>query len=145
MATLTKTVGAQYPLIASFEFDFTDDMVDTSGATTSFGAAAGVFDIMSLPYGSVVVGGDLVVKTASDATTTHTAAIGDSASSTRYLAATSLKSAARTALTITGYETAVEKIRMTIAQTGGAPTTGTARVNVMFIVNGRQNENLKTV
>ena len=145
MTTLTKSVGAQYPLIAQFRFTAADAMVNTSGALTNFKATGSpTFDIASLPYGSQVVGGDLTVRTVSNDSGTSTLSLGDSGSANRYLNATNLKAAARTGLTLTGFKTAGENLRMTVANQNGDATTGDFDITVMFIVDNRQQENLKT-
>ena len=89
---------------------------------------------IQLPGGSVVVGGFLVVDQVFNAATTATLAIGDSLSATRYLAATDAKTAARTALTIPGYETLTRgDVIVTYAFTGAAATTGKARLVLQYI------------
>lgn len=142
MALVKKNRGLQYPLVAEFTFNLTDTMVATDGTARAFSAAgaAAIFDAIGLPPNAVVVGGDLTVETVSDDTGTATVAIGDSASSTRYLAATNLKAAARTALTLTGFRGAGEDIRLTFANANGNATAGKATVRVTYIVSGRTNE-----
>lgn len=144
MATIKKTVGAQWSLIAHFDFTMADAMVNTSGVLTNFKATSGVFDIMTLPFNSQVVGGDLIVRVVSNDTGTATLSLGDSGLATRYLTTTNLKVAARTALGITGYKTQGESIRATIANGTGDATTGDFRIAIHFMVDSRQSENLKT-
>lgn len=145
MALLKKSTSAQYPLRASFEFLYNDTMVDIAGATSDFNTTGKAFDVIPLPYGAQLHGGELIVKTASNAVTTHTCSVGDSASATRYGATIDLKTAARTALTLTGYVSLGEALRLTIAQTGGAATAGKFQVMIEFSLAGtRANENLKT-
>lgn len=148
MATLKKTPSAQWPLRASFEFDtataVNDQMVATDGILSNFKTDAKAFDIVPLPFGAQVIGGEVVVKVASDVVTTHTVAVGDSALATRYLAATSIKAAARTPLVPTGYVSLGEALRITIAATGGGGTVGKVQLMVEFVLQGRANENLKT-
>lgn len=144
MALKKKTTEAQAPLVAQFEFDLTDTMVDINGVTQAFSGNGIAFDVLTLPYGSQVIGGDIVVKTASNAVTTNTLSVGDSALATRYATTVDLKTAARTALTITGFKTAAAGLRLTFAQTGGAATLGTVKVSVMFTIDKRAHENLKT-
>jgi hypothetical protein len=142
MATKTATRGAQRVLSAEFSFDITDTMVNTAGAGTSqaFSAAAGIFDVIKLPQNAVIVGGDLVVETASNDSSTATLKAGDDADDDRYLAATSIKSAARTALTLTGYKTDGSPIRITLANAGGDATVGTVRVRVEYVIQGKMDE-----
>jgi hypothetical protein len=141
MSEKKATRAAQYPLVAEFTFDIAagDAMKDVNGVSKSF-AVGGVFDVINLPGNAVVIGGDLTVETASDDSGTATIAVGDSGSATRYLAATNLKAAARTALNLTGYRGAGENIRLTIANQNGNATVGKATVRVMYTIQGRANE-----
>lgn len=142
MALLKANRTVQSVLWAEFVFNLTDTMVNTSDAETAFGAAAGtVFDIIGLPPNAVVVDGDMTVETASnDAGATATLALGDSGSATRYLAATSIKAAARTALTLTGYRGTGQSIRATLVNTNGDATAGKVSIRVGYIVTGRASE-----
>lgn len=146
MTTLTKTVGAQAPLVAAFEFTMADAMLNTSGVLTNFKATGSpVFSIASLPFASQITGGELVVRVVSNDSGTSTISVGDSGSAVRYLAATNLKALGRTPLVPTGLETTLEHVRITMANANGDATTGDFKVVVMFIVDGRVHENLKTV
>lgn len=138
MAKLNAARGAQYPLMAEFTFNFNDTIKATDGVVKALNAAL-VADLIELPQGAVVVGGEIVVETADSASTTYTLSLGDSASATRYANAVSLKSAARTALTLTGFR-ATEPIRATVAVSGSAPTAGKVTVRVLFTIAGRVNE-----
>jgi hypothetical protein len=141
MAKKLATRGSQKPQVATFEFEVTDTMVNTSGVEQAFSAAAGVFDVINLPVNAQVIGGDVTVVTVSNDTGTATLAIGDASSATRYLAATTIKTAARTALTLTGYEHATgENIRFTLANASGNATAGKVRVTVQYIVRNRMDE-----
>ncbi len=140
MALLKASRSAQWPLVATFKFDITDTFVDIAGVTKAFSAAAPVFDIINLPSGAIVVGGQMMVTTVSDDSSTATLAVGDSVTANRYMAATSIKSAASTAFTLTGYEPAGLNLRVTLANAGANATVGTVRINVLFILSGRANE-----
>jgi len=140
MAKILKNRGLQYPLVAEFTLNLTDTMVMTDGVEKAFTVAAPVADIIGLPPSAVVVGGDVTVETVSDDTGTATIAVGDSGSATRYLTATSIKSAARTALTLTGFRGNGEDIRITLANQNGNATAGKVTVRVQYIVTGRTNE-----
>lgn len=155
MATLLKQAGAQWELTAQFGFDIStaDAMVNSTVAfpqsgspLTLFSAASGTtFDVIPLPLGMIVTGGDMVVNVVSNDTGTSTMSIGDSASATRYLAATNLKAAARTALTVTGYVGLGEQLRLTLANQNGNATTGKATVTVRFVLPGKVNEVLREI
>lgn len=140
MTLLKASRSAQWPLVATFKFDITDTFVDIAGVTKAFSAAAPVFDIINLPQNAVVVGGQMIVTTVSNDSSTATIAIGDSVTANRYLAATTIKTAASTALTITGYEPAGLNLRVTLANAGADATAGTVRINVFFILKDRANE-----
>lgn len=150
MATLKKAVGAQYPLRATFEYDVagSDTMLNINAVSTLFKAITAstpTYDIVPLPFGAQVIGGEVVVKVVSNDGGAATISVGDSASATRYLGATSTKALARTALVPTGYVSLGEAIRITLANANGDATTGKVQVQVEFVIAGsRQNENLKT-
>lgn len=140
MAVKLATRGAQRVLSAEFIFNITDTMVNTSGASQAFSAAAGVFDVIKIPQYAYIVGGDLVVETVSDDTGTATISVGDDASATKYLAATSIKSAARTALTLTGYVTDGSPIRITLANQNGNAAAGKVRIRVEYVIQNKMDE-----
>lgn len=125
---ITKLSGRQQPIEAWVDFTYAD--IPTT---------ATVYDAIDLPVNAIVVGGDLVVTTAWNTATTATLSIGDVTTATRYGTTIDLKTAARTALTITGFtHTAVENlIKATTAFVGTAATAGAARLRVAYIVKGR--------
>jgi hypothetical protein len=125
---LTKEVARQYPLVAVIELTFAD-------------LAAGANLAAQLPPGAIVVGGEITVNTVFDSTT-NTLSIGDAGSATRYASAVNLKSAARTALTLTGYKVtdANKDLLFTYAETGAAATAGAATVVLNYVVAGRAHE-----
>ncbi len=139
MTTQISARGAQYPLTAYFEFSVTDQMKNVSGVLSNLNAS-GTFEVIPLPPNAVVVGGAVTVVAASNDSGTSTIAVGDSGNATRYLGATSDKTAARTALVPTGYTGTGENIRITLADQNGDATLGTIRVEVEYIVKSRQNE-----
>lgn len=148
MATVKKSVTAQTVLLGDFTFNIAaDSMVAVSGVLTAFKATGSpAFDVMTLPPGHQVVGGDVTVATVSNDSGTATIAIGDDGSATRYLGATNIKAAARTALVPTGFRSTVSRpIRATIANQNGDATTGQVLLTVQFTVpETRASENLKT-
>lgn len=121
--------SARQEVISAF-VDFTFDDVPTTA--TAYAA-------LGLPVNAIVVGGDLTVTTAWNTATTATLAIGDGTTADRYLGATNLKAAARTALVPTGFtHTSVQSdINATTAYVGAAATAGAARLRVDYIVKGR--------
>jgi hypothetical protein len=143
MAALNATRSGQYVLESEFTFDIAagDTLTNTAGNVIAFnGNSATVFDAIKLPLNATVVGGDVTVEVASNDASTATIAVGDSASATRYLGATNMKAAARTALVPTGYRGQAEDIRLTLANAGGAATTGKVTVRVLWIMANRANE-----
>lgn len=149
MATLTKTPAAQYALHATFLYDVaqSDQMANINAVQTQFKAITAstpTYDIVPLPYGAQVTGGDVTVLVVSNDTGAATVAVGDSASASRYLGATSTKALARTALVPTGYQGQGESLRITLVNTNGDATTGKVKLQLSFVIDNRQNENLKT-
>lgn len=142
MPQLRKNSARQYPLVAEFTFNVTDTMVATDGAVRAFGAAGAstIFDALNLPNNAVLIGGEVVVETASNDSGTATIAVGDSGNSTRYLAATSIKAAGRTALVPTGYRGNGEDLRLTFANAGGGATAGTITVRALYTITNRAHE-----
>lgn len=142
MAKLRKNRTLQYPLVAEFTFNVTDSLVATDGVERVFKAAgaAQIFDVIGLPPLATVIGGEVVVETASNDSSTATVKVGDSASDARYLGATSIKTAARTALVPTGFRGNGEDIRITLANAGGDATAGTVTVRVLYTIQNRSNE-----
>lgn len=142
MALLKATRNAQWPLMAEFTFNFDDTMVDINGVTKDFKTFGGnpVVDAINLPANANVIGGELVVETAYTGTTVATVSIGDSASATRYGSTVNLMSAARTALTLTGFRGAGENLRLTFNLTVANATAGKATVRVLYTIQGRGNE-----
>jgi hypothetical protein len=120
-------------------------------ANTNLGST--FFELMALPLGAQVIGGELQVEVPFVGPTTATLALGDSVTGALYAAATDLKTAARTALTIPAEVTGSTAthaalgldLRGTLAFTGGqAATQGRARVRVMYTLDGRINETAAT-
>lgn len=125
--------------MAEVKLAVTDTVLNTSSAETLVAASAVVADMIALPNGAVVVGGEIVVDAVFDTSGTATIGVGDSVSAARYATGVNLKAAARTALTLTGFvNTEGLPVRLTIANNGGgAGAVGTVRVRVMYIRDGR--------
>lgn len=142
MAKIRKNRTLQYPLVAEFTFDVTDTMVATDGVERVLGAAgaAQIFDVIGLPPLATVIGGEVVVETASNDGGTATIAVGDSVNNTRYLGATNIKAAGRTALTLTGYRGNGEDLRITLANANGGATAGKVTVRALYTIQGRSQE-----
>lgn len=144
MATLKAARTAQYPLMAEFTFNFDDTAIDTvAGTSKTFGSTFGqslVFDAINLPANANVIGGEVIVETAYATSTAATISVGDSGSATRYANAVDLKTAARTALTLTGYRGSGENIRLAVNTTVAGATAGKATVRVLYTIQGRALE-----
>jgi hypothetical protein len=144
--TLQKTRTAQYPLVAEFRFSVTDTVTNTAGAVVALNTALAA-DVIRLPPNALVISGELLVETLSNAGTTHTISIGDSALATRYVNAAVIMAptvaGARTAFTLTGLNrnTNGDDIRITTATTGTAATAGTFSIRVMYVMLDRASEN----
>ena len=154
----------QWPLVAEFNFDFNDWVVDsvdqvkkTLGSTVANSkdpAEAGltgpvantiVFDCIPLPVGAVVTGGELIVEQAVTGSTAATITLGIAGATTSLLGSTSLMAAAgtRTALLLTSALQSVavgNNVRATIGYTVANATAGKARVRVMYTIDNRVSE-----
>jgi hypothetical protein len=135
---LQKADGSQYPLVSEFTFLFNDTLVATDGVKKAFNTAM-IAEMIELPPGAVIIGGEVAVETADAASTTWTLSLGDAASATRYANAVNLKAAARTALTLSGFRV-TGPVRATIAVSGTAPTAGKVTVRTEHVLPGRVNE-----
>lgn len=96
----------------------------------------GVVGVIDLPAGAIVLDGYLNVI--SGTTATATVSIGDSGNASRYLAATSVVTVAKTAITnATGFKTTVPTtVNITVA--GAAPVAvGVSEIVLRYIVDGR--------
>ena len=99
-----------------------------------------VFLAIPLRSGAIVVGGDVIVETAYNTTSTATVSLGDSGSATRYASAVNIKTAAITALTRPALRSTGDTLRLTLALADTAATQGKVTVTVTYLVEGRSNE-----
>ena len=104
---IKKNAARQELIVAHLDIGFADP--------TTYGTAEEAFD---LPGNAILLGGDVVVKTPWNSATTATLKLGDAADDDRYTAsAIDLKTAGRTALTLTGYKhTTAQALKALIAQ-----------------------------
>ncbi len=146
MALKQATRGAQPVMSAEFDFSFNDTMKDVAGVTKTFGAAfadAGVFEVINLPPGAVVVGGELIVEAAGVGPTVYTVAVGHSGSAAAFLAATDLKAVAGTRVALTGLGLQAndgKNVRVTIVSTVANASAGKFRLRVNYTTDGRITE-----
>lgn len=147
MAELRATRTVQYPVVAEFVFNYNDTMKDVDGALQTFGSDytdAGNFEIIPLPRGAVIVGGEVIVETQGAGPTAYTASVGDADSATVLASAVDLLAAAGTryALSLTS-PLAIndgKNVRLKIASTVANATAGKFRVRVMYTLDGKANE-----
>ncbi|WP_284337646.1 hypothetical protein [Comamonas sp. NoAH] len=130
---INKTSGRQAPLTAVVTIQHSD--------VTTYGSAEPAIDV---PGGAIVTGGDITVVTPWNSTITATLKLGDKADDDRYTAlAVDLRTAGRTALTLTGYKHAgIEPLKALLAQSGTAATKGEVRITVQYITEGRATASL---
>jgi hypothetical protein len=164
MAKKLASRTAQYPLVASFDFDWNDWVVDSAdGTKKTLGSTVALskdplesaltgpvantitFDCIPLPPGAQSVGGDLVIETAYVGTTAATITLGIAGALTTILGSTSLMAAAntRTALLLTTalqHVAAGANLRATIAYTVANATAGKARLRLWYTMDGRATE-----
>lgn len=125
---IKKTPSRQELITAHLVIGFADP--------TAYGTAEAAID---LPGNAVLVGGDVTVITPWNSATSATLKLGDALADGRYTAAPiDLKTAGRTALTVTGYRHPVaESLKALLAQAGAAATAGEARIAIQYYVLGR--------
>ena len=147
MATIHKSRGAQRELVAQFIATYADSAYSTASTEAvpvlqAFNATSGTtYDVIGLPTNAIITGGWLSVDTAFNTTGTATLSIGDSSSATRYLGATTLKTAAVTSITPTGYvNTGALPIRITLSLADTAATAGAFSLVIRYITSGRVDE-----
>ena len=142
MSLLIESRTAQSPLVAEFNWNFDDTMVNDAGATVDFGLtniAETTFVVIPLPPGSVVTGGSLTRSVAFD-TAGYAITVGDTADEDEYLTTGDLKAVGTTALVPTGLvNTTGLNIVMNITNTDVC-TTGSAKLVVEYIVEDRSCE-----
>jgi hypothetical protein len=150
MPLLYAARGAQYLLSSEFVFNFNDTLKDINGVVKTLGSTytdAGTFDIINLPAGAQIVGGDIVVETAGVGPTAYSINLGTSGSAAIYLSAFDLKSAAntRSALlltTLTGANSSINglNVRMAVTSSVANATAGRWRITVLWKIDGKVNE-----
>jgi len=115
-------------------------VVDLTYADLPTGVAT---KVCTLPPNAVVTGGSVNVTVASNAATSESLSVGDTASATQYVNAANSKSTGRTAFTAANLDkryTAKDEIRVTRTEAGAAATQGTYRLVVEYVIVGRHTE-----
>jgi len=133
--SVTKVLGHQHVMTAEIAFTYADL---GAAVVASLGALQ---DAYSLPANARVVGGELVVDTAWVGPTAATLDIGDAADPDRYSATPiDLKTAGRTALTLTGFKTTSPTgVQLDPVLTVAAATAGAAWLRVQYVVQGKSD------
>lgn len=152
MALLKPVRGAQYPLVKEFVFNFNDTIADINGVVKDFGSAtiasAPVADIIPLPPGAVVCGGELIVETQGAGPTAYTVKLGVAGNDACFLAASDLLAAANTRypllLTSQLASNGGANVRLTMVDSVALATAGKFRVRVMYTIDNRANESSAT-
>jgi len=124
------------------------DLLSGVAYVTGGGGKTSYFEVLSLPVGAQIIGGDVHVENAYVGPVTATVSLGTSAAGTLLANAVDVKTAARTALTVpledsdaapAGAYTGLD-VRMTLVLGAGNATAGRVRVRVMYTIDGRVNE-----
>jgi len=127
------TIARQYPLAAVVEVAF----ADISGETA--------VEVVELPAGAIVTGGQLLVQTAFDDTGTATVDIGDADDPDRFTASpVNVKATGSVPLDIDTNNAQYDvpaQITATLAAQNDDGTEGAFLLIVEYVVEGRQNEN----
>jgi hypothetical protein len=137
------TRASQRLQVAEFIFGFADTIMNANGTVkdlgaTTVGADGIIADVIHLPPGSVVVGGDVTTDEAF--TGAFSVTVGDALVPARYLGASARGGLGRTPLVPTGYKNVDGlPIRLT-ATNAGVNTTGKMTVRVEFLTTGREED-----
>jgi FtsP/CotA-like multicopper oxidase with cupredoxin domain len=147
MALIKPTRGAQYVVCSEYAFTFSDTVVDINGVTKDFGttiASAPVADIINMPPGAEVVGGQVAIVTQGVGPTAYTIDLGVAGATTAYHSAASLLGASGTKIALTNATPRASatglNVRMTMVDSVAAATAGSFRVSVLWKMDGRTNE-----
>lgn len=126
--------------IRTARVDFTFASFSDAGVTIGSVNAGHVVTCFQMPAGSIVIGGEVVITTAFTTTDTSTIAVGDVTTADRYLAATDIEVAARTALVPTGFviTTTQPTIQFTMAVVTSANTAGAGYLRIEYTVQSRR-------
>lgn len=125
---ITKNSGRQHVITAMVVIGFADL---TSGADVA---------ALDLPAGAIVQSGDVSVVTPFNSGTSDVIDVGDAGSQNRYLNDGNIHAAGRAALVPTGFKTTSETpVTVRWVGAGAAPTAGSVRLTVNYVVEGRSD------
>jgi hypothetical protein len=123
---ITKNVSRQELLVAYVDINLADVVSAADGAA------------IDLPPNAVIVSGNIVTTEAWNSTSTDVFDVGDAVSQNRYLNDGNIRSlAADVPLVPTGYEHPGGALTVRWTSGGGSPSTGKARLTVMYYIAGR--------
>lgn len=130
-----KSADRQYPISAERTITFADGLAIA-------GTDDAVQDLLDIPTGARVVGGEIVVETVWDSGTSATLDIGDGDDPDRYTASpVDLTTLGRTALVLTGHKyTGEDTIDIDPTLLGTTATTGQAYIRVQYVIEDRSHE-----
>jgi len=127
---ITKNPDRQWPLRAKVTFTQADvpSAVDV--------------DMIDLPGGARLIGGQIGIVTAGDSTTSDTITVGDGTTANRYASGVNGQAAGVTALTPDELDHATGKgvVTLTNTQVGGEGTAMVGFLEVEYVIEGRGNE-----
>ena len=143
MALKKATRTAQTVLAAEFKWTYADTMLNVAGVEKDFGkttvADTNAFDVIQLPPGAIVVGGEVTRDTAFD-TAGYDIKVGDATDDDRYLTEADLKAKGTTPLVPAAFVNSDgSPIRLTI-QCDDECTAGSATLRVLYVIDGRVSE-----
>lgn len=128
--TFAYDPGRQYPLVAEAVLSYADLL-----------PSATLVSIVKLPPGARVLDVRVYVDTAFNAAGTDTLSIGDTTAATTYASAVDVSSTgAKTTAGFGKKYASGDILTATYTHTSTAPTAGSARVEVEYVVEGRVNE-----
>lgn len=162
MAKKIPARTSQFIMVADFNFNYNDWMVDTvDGAKKTFGSTVAlavdpaepgllgpaaqtglVAMVIPMPAGAVIIGGAVIVETAYVGPTAATLSVGVSGTPVGLASAVDLKTVGRTALLLTSplICNAGQNVIVTYAHTVTNATAGRVRVRVDYSIDNRSNE-----
>lgn len=127
---ITFDSSRQYPLVAKVTFTY----ADLTSATD--------IEVVKLPSGARVVGGQVGITTAFNSATSDTLDAGDGTTQDRYASNIDAQALGVTALTLgqTAHATGEGSVYLNNTQVGTAATAGAGFIEVWYVIDGRGNE-----
>lgn len=140
--TITKNATRQKPQVAYVDVSLADlvggYLTNQSGvALASLTSTVAYVTPITLPIGSVIVGGSVTVEQAFNSTSTDVIVVGDASVANRYVGSTSVRTAGAVIPFVpTGFVTTLTQpaINITWTSGGGSPSTGRLRIAITYYV-----------